>query len=103
LEGWKTGLSASQSSRVALHVFRAQWADLARFQITESTVARADALAWQHGLRGYEAVHLAAALIWRETIAAPVTLATFDRQLWQAGHAGGLAVWPEDLTLFAGK
>ncbi len=87
----------------ALRVFRIEWADLLRLEVTETTVARADALAWQHGLRGYDAVHLAAALIWQETIAEPVTLATFDRQLWQSGQAAGLAVWPKDLTHFTGK
>ena len=30
----------------------------------------------------------------------PVTLAAFDRQLWQASTAVGLAAWPEDLALF---
>jgi predicted nucleic acid-binding protein len=99
----RTGALSQEQGRVALHVFRAQWADLARFQLTETAIARADVLAWQHGLRGYDAVHLATALIWQETIAEPVTLATFDRQLWQSGQAAGLAVWPADLTPFIDK
>jgi hypothetical protein len=32
-------------------------------QATEVLVARADELAWELGLRGYEAVHLASALV----------------------------------------
>jgi predicted nucleic acid-binding protein len=94
---------SEQQSRVALHTFRAQWTDLARLQITETTVERADALAWQYGLRGYDAVHLAAALVWQETIMEPVTLATFDRQLWQSGQASRLAVWPPNLAEFTSK
>jgi hypothetical protein len=61
---------------------------------------RADAQAWERGLRGYDALHLAAALFWQETLGEPVTLATFDRQLWQAGAAAGLEVWPADLGKF---
>jgi predicted nucleic acid-binding protein len=99
----RSGALSQEQGRVALHVFRAQWSDLARLQIRETTVARADTLAWQHGLRGYDAVHLAAALLWQEAIAEPVTLATFDRQLWQSGQATGIAVWPEDLAPFTGK
>ena len=58
---------------------------------------RAASLAWEYGLRGYDAVHLATALLWQETIGEPVTLATFDRQLWQAGDQAGLTTWPPEL------
>jgi hypothetical protein len=33
----------------------------------------------------------------------PVTLATFDRQLWQSGQASRLAVWPSNLAEFTGN
>ena len=61
---------------------------------------KADALAWEHDLRGYDAVHLASALFWQESLGEPVTIATFDAQLWQAGQPIGLSVWPEDLARF---
>ncbi len=88
---------ARDKAEAALLVFRAQWPHLARLQLTEPLLAQADALAWGHGLRGYDAVHLAAALFWQETLREPVTLATFDRELWQAGLAAGLVAWPADL------
>jgi hypothetical protein len=66
-------------------------------QITELVVSRADALAWKHGLRGYDAVHLAAASVWQEAIGSPVTMATFDRQLWNAVEQEGLSPYPADL------
>ncbi len=84
-------------AEAALLVFRAQWPSLARLQLTEPLLARADALAWEHELRGYDAVHLAAALYLQESVREPVTLATFDRELWRAGQAAGLAVWPTAL------
>jgi hypothetical protein len=60
-------------------------------------VARAEALAWDSALRGYDAVQLASALTWQESVGAETTLATFDRQLWDAGKQVGIHVWPETL------
>ena len=61
----------------------------------EATVARASAVAWSQGLRGYDAVHLACALMWQESLGDGVTLATYDRELWRGAGAGGLVPWPE--------
>ncbi len=54
-------------------------------------------MAWDYGLRGYDAVHLASALYWQESLRQRVVLATFDRELWRAGEAAGLGVWPSSL------
>jgi predicted nucleic acid-binding protein len=93
----RMGYLGRDEGEAALLVFRAQWPRLARLQLTEPLLARADALAWEYGLRGYDAVHLAAVLYWQETLREPVTLATFDRELWKAGLAAGLTVWPDSL------
>jgi predicted nucleic acid-binding protein len=52
-------------------------------------VERAEALAWEHGLRGYDAVHLASALTWQESVGEQIVLATFDQQLWEAASERG--------------
>lgn len=79
----------------ALQAFMADWDNLIRLQLTEVLVARAAALAWEHGLRGYDAVHLATALFWHETLGEAVTVATYDRDLWKgAKKTSGLSVWP---------
>ena len=80
---------------IALDHFRADWLFYQRIPISEELVARADRLACEFGLRGYDAVHLAAALTWRENLGFSVTLATFDGQLAGAGRQSGLAVLPE--------
>jgi predicted nucleic acid-binding protein len=80
-----------------LRVFRAQWADLIAVEVTAAVVAQADALAWEHGLRGYDAVHLASALLWQNGLSETITLATFDKPLWAAAQLVGLEVWPETL------
>ena len=79
----------------ALKAFTADWPHLVRLQLPETLVARAAGLAWEHGLRGYDSVHLAAALLWHETLGAPVVVATFDRQLWSGARAAGLTAWPD--------
>ena len=81
----------------ALRAFTADWDNLIRLQLTEVLVARAAALAWEHGLRGYDAVHLATALFWRETLDEAVTVATYDRELWKSAKISGLGVWPTAL------
>jgi len=78
----------------ALEEFRADWMDYHRLPVTERLVARADALACDHNLRGYDAIHLAAALTWQELLGLPVTLVTYDRELTEAARASGMAVLP---------
>ena len=70
---------------------------LVRIQVGEPLCAQAATLAWEQALRGYDAVHLAAALMWRETLGENVTVATFDRELWRGAHASGLSAWPAQL------
>jgi predicted nucleic acid-binding protein len=84
-----------QVSVKALSKFRQEWVDFHRIPINEELIARADFLACQHGLCGYDAVHLAAALIWQEALMLPVTLATYDQELASAGKKSGLKILPE--------
>jgi predicted nucleic acid-binding protein len=91
------GVLAEAEGAAAVRLFRRQWPSVFRIRVDEGVVARADMLAWDQGLRGYDAVHLASALAWRESLGEDPVLATFDRQLWDAARAEGLAVWPERL------
>ena len=77
-----------------LEEFRADWWDYHRLPVTEPLVARADRLACEHILRGYDAIHLAAALTLQELLSLPVTLVTYDRELAEAAQASGMAVLP---------
>ncbi len=72
------------------------WPTWVHIAVDEALVSRAETLAWEYGLRGYDAVHLAAALAWQERIGHPVVLATFDQQLWEAAQLAGLTAWPEE-------
>jgi predicted nucleic acid-binding protein len=93
----RMGALVQEEASVSLQVFREEWPDLVRVQVTEMVVTRADALAWEHGLRGYDAVHLAAASLWQDAMSERITLSTFDRRLWTAAERAGLALHPVDL------
>ncbi len=87
-----------KTATAALKTMERDWVDLVRVQLSEVLVARAAALAWNHGLRGYDAVQLAAALFWQEALGEAVVLATYDRQLWEAAGAVGMKVWPNEVV-----
>ena len=94
----RIGLLGAESARRAQRAFSSQWADIARLPVSEALVSRAEALAWDYTLRGYDAVHLASALTWQESVGVVVILATFDRQLWEAAQLAGMHLWPEKVT-----
>ena len=87
-------LVTREAALTALKAFSADWENLIRIQFGEPLAARAAALAWEYGLRGYDAVHLAAVLFWRETLGEAITVATYDRELWRGAKASGLSPWP---------
>jgi hypothetical protein len=77
-----------------LRQFCLEWKSFYRLPITENTGARGDTLVVEHDLKGYDATHLACALIWQETLGMPVTLASFDSQLIEAARAVQMAYLP---------
>jgi predicted nucleic acid-binding protein len=93
----RTGLVTGDVARKAQRTFASDWPDLARVPVTEALVERAGALAWEHGLGGYDAVQLASALTWQDAVGQEIVVATFDQQLWEAATRTGLKPWPERL------
>lgn len=93
----RMGVLADDEGEASRRSFSRDWPHLMRLQVTEHLVERAATLAWQHGLRGYDAVHLAAASVWQDALGQPVTLATFDRRLWNTCGQEGLQPFPPDL------
>ncbi len=84
--------------RRAHRKFLHEWPDFWRMPVTDTLVARADTLTWDHGLRAYDAIQLASALHCQETIAAigaDALFATFDLQLRDAALEAGLDIWPK--------
>jgi predicted nucleic acid-binding protein len=77
-----------------LDKFHQEWSGFQRLPVTEALVARADALACEQNLGGYDAIHLAAALTWQDLLELPVTVVTYDRELAAAAQASGMRVLP---------
>lgn len=90
----RMGILDQEKCEIALKGFRKDWGEYLRIQVTEQIVIRADFLTGQHSLRGYDAIHLACALTWSELLGAPVSLATFDKELYSAAQKSGLEVFP---------
>ncbi len=86
-----------KDARIALRAFNKGWRDLVRTRVTERLVQHAAGLAWSHGLRGYDAIQLASAAAWQQSLGRNVTLATFDVQLWEAARNIGILVFPNNL------
>ncbi len=76
----------------ALNEFRIDWESYNRIPITEQLVARADLLACEYSLRGYDAIHLACALTWQDLLGTQVSLASFDKELLDAAQKTGMEV-----------
>ena len=91
----RTGVVTQDTARTARRRFARDWPDLVRVPTTETLVERAEGLAWEHGLRGYDSIQLASALAWQQSVGEEIVLATFDHQLWEAAKRIGLTAWPE--------
>lgn len=86
----------SQEDHVkAFAEFRLDWMYYHCLPIAKPLVARADTLACEHNLRGYDAIHLAAAINWQDLLSLPVTLVTYDKELASVARAVGMTVLPE--------
>jgi uncharacterized protein len=94
-EAARTGLLTRERARNAQRSFTRDWRDLVRVPVTEALLERAETLAWDHSLRGYDAVQLASALAWQDSIGTEILIATFDRQLWEAAPNAGVKPWPD--------
>ncbi len=82
------------TARAALAALDTDWTSLIRISLSEAMLGAAANLAWDHGLRGYDAVHLAAALSLKERLEEDVLFASFDRQLNSVANRVKMQTWP---------
>src|SRR5689334_5156284 len=93
----RRGSLTEPAARAGHEQFVREWKSYLRIRVTESLVARADDIAWTFRLRGYDALHLAAALEWHDRIGEGITVATFGQDLWRAAGEAGLDRFPDRL------
>jgi predicted nucleic acid-binding protein len=89
------------SSKLAKEIwkdFLEDWEAFTRLRVTAATIQKASDIAWKYGLRGYDSLHLAAAMLWQENLGMKLTFAAFDHDLWLAGNKADLESWPSDLV-----
>jgi predicted nucleic acid-binding protein len=90
----RVGSLVARGAHAAYADFAGEVEAIIQVPLTDAIVARAQALVWEHGLRGYDAIQLASALAWQRRIGARVMMATFDARLAQAAGESGLQLWP---------
>jgi predicted nucleic acid-binding protein len=66
--------------------FDSDWKNFLSIQVTREIVRMAGEMAEKHGLRGFDAIHLASALTLREKLVSPVTFSCYDRRLQNASQ-----------------
>lgn len=76
------------------------WPELGVVEVTATLAQGAGDLAERHALRGFEAIHLAAAL---EVAGQDLVVVTWDRRLWDAARSEGIAVLPAERPGGAGR
>ncbi|WP_138758538.1 type II toxin-antitoxin system VapC family toxin [Modestobacter altitudinis] len=85
----RSGRLSQSALEAATHVLADLWSDIAVVQADELRLRAAAAVALRHGLRGYDAVHCAAALSVADE---ELVAASGDQELLSAWRADGLAV-----------
>ncbi len=78
-------LSAAQHARVCRQV-ELDWKGYVRMELTDQVLSRARDLILRHPLRGFDAIHLASALILKSSIGEQVTFAGADERQLQAAE-----------------
>lgn len=73
----------------ALAALKDQWKNFAAIEVDEFWAGE---LAVKHGLRGFDAVHLAAALELRESVSVPVFFSSYDKLQLDAALAENLSI-----------
>ena len=83
---------SARDYRTIVQDFDNDWETYFIVDVSETLIKRAGQLAEQHALRGYDAVHLASAVIVSEETNQPVRFACFDEKLCRAARRHGLTV-----------
>lgn len=88
--GWVEGAEIAQTWRE----FISHWPSFTHLPASGAILDGAVSLIWRHGLRAYDAIHLASAMIWKDLIMDEVIFACYDPQLAKAAREEGLRIWP---------
>jgi len=77
-----------------LDAFRLDWKSFIRVEVTEELNELIERLAGNYPLRGFDAIHLASAVLTLERLPEDFLFACFDQRLAQAAREEGLKIFP---------
>jgi predicted nucleic acid-binding protein len=80
-----------------LDAFRRDWSSFIRVEVNDNLNEVVDKIIAKHPLRGFDAIHLASALIAYERLSEDFLFACFDRNLLHAAHMEGLETLPKSI------
>jgi predicted nucleic acid-binding protein len=78
-----------------IHLFRRDWNSLIRVEVTDELNDWIDKMVSHYPLRGFDAIHLASALIVHDRLPEKFLFACYDNNLLQAAQSAGLQTLPE--------
>lgn len=80
-----------------LNSFQKDWKSFIRVEVNDDLNGVIDRIVTSHPLRGFDAIHLASALITHEMLSEDFLFACFDRKLLQAAQMEGLDTLPKSV------
>ena len=92
----RMNMLSPDEGETAWQAFLADWPFLDEISVTSPLLGTAASLAWEHHLRGYDATHLAAALLLHQFLQTPVYMVSYDRALREAAQKEGLLLFPAE-------
>lgn len=92
--GYREGIITHNDYRIIVNSFLNDWNRYLVLEISDPLVLLAGDLAEKQRLRGFDAIHLAAALIFSQQVKQLVTVSCWDRRLWEAFQAYNFPLLP---------
>jgi len=80
--------------RTALQSFQKDWKSFIRVEVNDNLNETIDRVLAKHPLRGFDAIHLASALITHKKVSEEFFFACFDQKLSHAAQMEGLQIFP---------
>ncbi|MDN5347320.1 MAG: uncharacterized protein PWP65_884 [Clostridia bacterium] len=93
--GFREGLLKEKDYHEVVVALQNDWLKYLALEVSDSLVWLAGELAEKHRLRGFDAIHLAAAVTLKTQVKSRIVAACWDMRLWEALCAMKLKVVPE--------
>jgi predicted nucleic acid-binding protein len=90
----REGVTSPEHHQARVRQFNQDWPSYLRVELLPAIARNSGELAELHGLRGFDATHLASALWLGDQVSCPFGFATYDRRLKTAGEQAGLISLP---------